>query len=221
MCLLGFDPWIPFATELVAAGLCIFIVYSMLRLVRVVRREYLLGFPIGFTFLAIGFIAFGSSYAYPALEELASWLHLSIMTYGFAFIAGTYFLKNSLRRRVGRLSAWLFSLLIILAVAAVTLIVVPPRFLLPSFRTVDEIFLTTNLVLLVYIILSLYQDFKPRRVGLGGMVLSGFVLLAGNQYSLLLWGLDGGFWSFSLAHAMGLTGLIMLAVAISTGFRRS
>jgi len=220
--LLVFDPWFSFISELVAAGLCIFIVYSMLRLVRVVRREYLLGFPIGFTFLAIGFIIFGFSYAYPALEELASWLHLSIMAYGFAFIAGTYFLKKkSLWRRVGRMSAWLFSTLVILVVAAVTLIVVPPRFLLPPYQSVDEIFRTTNIVLLVYIILSLYQDFKPRRVGLGGMVLSGFVLLAGNQYSLLIWGLDGGFWSFALAHAMGLAGLIMLAAALTTGFRRS
>ena len=194
----------------------------MFRLVRVVRREYLLGFPVGFTLLAIGFIVFGLSYAYPASEELASWLHLSIMTYGFAFIAGTYFLKKSLRRRVGRMSAWLFSMLVVLAVAAVTLIVVPPRFLLPSYRTVDEIFRITNLVLLVYIIFSLYQDFKPRRVGLGGMVLSGFVLLAGNQYSLLIWGLDGGFWSFALAHAVGLTGLTMLAAALARpGFPRS
>jgi len=205
----------------VAAGLSIFIVYSMLRLVRVVRREYLLGFPIEFTLLAIGFIAFGLSYAYPGLEELASWLHLSIVTYGFAFIAGTYFLKKSLRRRVGRMSAWLFSMLVILAVAAIILIVVPPRFLLPSYRSVYEIFRTTDLVLLVYIIFSLYQDFKPRRVGLGGMVLAGFVLLAGSQYSLLLWGLDGGFWSFALAHAMGLVGLAMLATALATGFRRA
>lgn len=219
--MLGFDPWVSFVSELVAAGLAIFIVYSMFRLVRVVRREYLLGFPVGFTLLAIGFVVFGLSYVYPASEEVASWLHLSIMTYGFAFIAGTYFLKKSLRRRVGRMSAWLFSMLVILAVAVVILIVVPPRFLLPSYRTVDEIFRTTNLVLLVYIIFSLYQDFKPRRVGLGGMVLSGFVLLAGDQYSLLIWGLDGGFWSFALAHAMGLAGLIMLAAALSTGFRRS
>jgi len=219
--LLGFDPSVPFICEVVAAGLSIFIVYSMLRLVRVVRREYLLGFPIEFTLLAIGFIAFGLSYAYPGLEELASWLHLSIVTYGFAFIAGTYFLKKSLRRRVGRMSAWLFSMLVILAVAAIILIVVPPRFLLPSYRSVYEIFRTTDLVLLVYIIFSLYQDFKPRRVGLGGMVLAGFVLLAGSQYSLLLWGLDGGFWSFALAHAMGLVGLAMLATALATGFRRA
>ncbi len=220
--MLVFEAWGSFTSELVAAGLAIFIVYSMLRLVRVIRREYLLGFPVGFSFLAIGYIVFGLSYAYPALEELASWVYLSIMTYGFAFIAGTYFLKKkSLWKRVGRMAAWFFSTLVVLAVAAVTVIVVPRGFLLPPYRAVDEIFRTTNLVSLGYIIFSLYQDFKPRRVGLGGIVLSGFVLLAGNQYSLLLWGLDGGFWSFALAHAMGLVGLIMLAAALSTGFRRS
>jgi hypothetical protein len=220
--MLGFDPWVPFICDVVAAGLSMFIVYSMLRLVRVVRREYLLGFPIGFTLLTIGFIAFGVSYAFPGLEELASWLHLSLVTCGFAFIAGTYFLKKkSLWKRVGVMSAWLFSILVVLAVAAVILIVVPPRFLLPSYRGVDEIFRTTDLVLLIYIIHSLYQDFKPRRIGLGGMVLTGFVLLVGNQYSLLLWGLDDGFWSFALAHAMGLAGLAMLATALSTGFQRA
>ena len=122
--------WVLFGIELVSAGLAIFIVYTMFTVFRATREEYLLGFPIGFSFLAVGYVVFGVSYAVPGLEELASWLHLSLASYGFAFIAGTYFLKKrSFWRSVGRASVWLFSLLIVLAVIVVATILVPTRWL--------------------------------------------------------------------------------------------
>ena len=193
----------------------------MFTVFRATREEYLLGFPIGFSFLAVGYVVFGVSYAVPGLEELASWLHLTLASYGFAFIAGTYFLKRrSLWRSVGRASVWLFSLLIVLAVIVVATILVPSRMVVPPYRTVDELFRITNFVLLAYILFSLYQALKGERHEVGAMVLSGFVFLAGNEYSLLLLALDGGFWSLVLAYVMQLAGLVTLAVALAKGFRK-
>lgn len=212
--------WILITSEIISAGLALFIVYSMLTVFRATRREYLLGFPIGFSFLAIGYVVFGVSYASPGLEELASWLHLSLVSYGFAFIAGTYFLrKRSLWRSVGRASVWLFSTLVILAVVVVAMIVVPTPLLLPSHRAVDEVFRTANLALLAYILFRLFQALRDERHEVGAMVLSGFVFLAGNEYSLLLWALDSGFWSFALAHVMQIAGLITLAAALARRVR--
>lgn len=95
--------WVLFGMELISAGLALFVVYSMLTVFRSTRKEYLLGFPIGFSFLALGYLVFGVSYAVPGLEELGSWVHLTLASYGFAFIAGTYFLKRrSLLRPMGR-----------------------------------------------------------------------------------------------------------------------
>ena len=212
--------WVLFATELISTGLAFFIVYSMLTVFRATRREYLLGFPIGFGFLAVGYVLFGVSYAVSGLEELASWLHLILACYGFAFIAGTYFLRRrSLWRSVGRVSVWLFSLLIVLAVIVIATILIPPRMVVPPYRTVDELFRITNLALLAYVLFSLYQALKDERHEVGAMVLSGFVFLAGNEYSLLLWALDRGFWSLVLAHVMQLAGLVTLAVALAKEFR--
>ncbi|MGD0175225.1 MAG: hypothetical protein ABSC50_00165 [Candidatus Bathyarchaeia archaeon] len=213
--------WVLLASELVSAGLAIFIVYSMLTFFRATRNKYLLGFPIGFSFLALGYLVFGVSYAVPGFEELASWLHLSLVCYGFSFIAGTYFLKKrSLLKSVGRASVWLFSLLIILAVVVIATIVVPTKMVVPPYRNVDEMFRVTNLAMLAYIVFRLYQAIKGERHEVGGMVLSGFIFLAGNEYSLLLWALDSGFWSLALAHIMQLAGLVTLATALARGFRK-
>jgi hypothetical protein len=213
--------WVLFGTELISAVLALFIVYSMLTVFRATREEYLLGFPFGFSFLAVGYVVFGVSYCVPGLEELASWLHLTLACYGFAFIAGTYFLRRrSSWRSVGPASVWLFSLLIVLAVIVVATIVVPSPMIVPPYRTVDEIFRTTNLILLSYILFSLYQALRGERLEVGVMVLCGFVLLAGNEYSLLLWALDRGFSSMVLAHVMQVGGLATLAVALGRGFRK-
>lgn len=210
-----------FATEIISTGLALFIVYSMLTVFRSTRKEYLLGFPIGFSFLALGYLVFGVSYAVPGLEELGSWVHLTLASYGFAFIAGTYFLKRrSLLRPMGRASVWLFSLLIVLAVIAVATIVVPSPMIVPPYRTVDELFRSTNLILLAYTFFSLYQALRGERLAYGAMVLSGFVFLAGNEYSLLLYALDYGFSSLALGHVMQLAGLMSLAAALAKGFRK-
>ncbi|MGA2790128.1 MAG: hypothetical protein ABSF00_05095 [Candidatus Bathyarchaeia archaeon] len=128
--------------------------------------------------------------------------------------------RRSLWRSVGRASVWLFSLLIVLAVIVVVTILVPSRMVVPSYRTVDELFRITNLALLAYILFSLYQALKGERHEVGAMVLSGFVFLAGNEYSLLLWALDRGLSSLVLAHVMQLAGLVTLAVALTKGFRK-
>jgi len=212
--------WVVFGIEAVSAALAFFIVYSMLTVFRATRKEYLLGFPVGFGFLALAYLAFGISFAVPSLEEVASWLHLTLVSYGFAFIVGTYFLKKrSFGRSMGRVSVWLFSLLIVLAVMVVATIVLPSPMIVPPYRTVDELFRIANLILLAYILFSLYQALKDERHEVGAMVLAGFGFLAANEYSLLLWALDRGVSSLVLGHVMQLAGLLTLAAALAKGFR--
>jgi len=215
------ETWVLVASEVVSAGLALFIVYSMFRVYGTTRSEYLLGFPIGFSFLALGYIVFGVSYAAPGLEELASWVHLTLTSYGFAFIAGTYFLKRrSLWRPVRRAAVWLFSMLIVLLVIILATILVPLPMALPPYRTVHVLFRTANLVLLAYVLYSLYQALRGERLEVGVMVMSGFLFLAGNEYSLLLWALDRGFASDVFAHVLRLAGLVTLSVALSKRFRK-
>ena len=206
------------ASELLSACLAFAIAYLMLRSFRVLRRDYLLGFPIGFSFLGLSYLLLGASYVISSLGDEASWLQLFIGCYGFAFLGTTYFLRRrSLAHRLGRMSNWLFSLLVVLAVVAVLIVIVPPVMVLPPHRVADQVFRITNVGLLAYVLLSMHQILKAKAYELGAVVLAGFVFLAIEQYSLLLWSLDAGFWSFAFAHLSRLLGLGAIALE---GFHR-
>jgi hypothetical protein len=215
---LGFEVTQLLASEFLSACLAFVIAYLMFRSFRVLRSDYLLGFPIGFSFLGLSYLLLGASYVISSLGDEASWLQLFIGCYGFAFLGTTYFLRRrSLAHRLGKLSNWLFSLLVVLAVVAVLIVVVPPVMVLPPHNVAEQVIRITNLGLLTYVLLSMYRILKAKTYELGAGVLAGFVFLAIEQYSLLLWSLDAGFWSFALAHLSRLLGLGAIALE---GFHR-
>jgi hypothetical protein len=186
----------------------------MLRSFRVVRRDYLLGFPIGFSFLALSYLLIAISTAFPSVGEVARWSDLFSTTYGFAFIAGTYLLRR--RGAVGPFSSWLFCLAFLAVLVIVLVEVVPPFGALPPYAVAAQVFLIVNLGLLGYIIFSLNQALKQAPHEVNFLVQTGFILLAFGQYSLLLWTLDQGVWSFALADSFRLAGLVALLTEAAT-----
>ena len=203
-----------FFSSIVSAGLAFSIAYLMLRSFRVMRRDYLLGFPIGFSFLALSYLFLAVSTAFPSVSEVARWSDLFSTTYGFAFIAGTYFLRR--RGAIGPFSRWLFSLAILAILVVVLVEVVPPFGALPAYAVAAQVFLIVNLGLLSYIIFSLNQALTQYPHQVNFLVQTGFILLAFGQYSHLLWTLDQGFWSFALANLFRLTGLVALLIEAAT-----
>jgi hypothetical protein len=203
-----------FFSSIVSAGLAFSIAYLMLRSFRVMRRDYLLGFPIGFGFLALAYLFLAVSTAFPSVSEVARWSDLFSTTYGFAFIAGTYFLRR--RVAAGPFSRWLFSLAILAILIVVLVEVVPPFGGLPPYAVGAQVFLIVNLALLGYIIFSLNQALKQSPHEVNFLVQTGFILLAFGQYSLFLWTLDQGFWSFALANLFRLAGLVALLIEAAT-----
>jgi hypothetical protein len=202
---------IPLVSELVSATLASVAVGAMVKLFHVVRRGYLLGLPIGYSFLAIGYLLFCASYAFPELAHPTVWLALLCQSYGFVFVAVTYFLKKN--GRWGHVGRWLFSTLIVLAVVVITTIVVNAS-LVPSYHAYAEAFRITNIILLVYILRDLYRGVRSERHGIGTTVLASYSLLGLSQYSYLIWARDGGFSSFLLGHLMEIIGLAVLAVIL-------
>jgi hypothetical protein len=203
-----------FFSSIISAGLAFSIAYLMFKSYRVTQTEYLLGLPIGFSFLALSFLFYAISTAAPAVNDIVRWLELFSTTYGFAFIGGTYFLRR--RGTTGPLSSWLFSLAVLGIVIVILVEVVPPIGALPPFSVADEIFLIINLGFLGYIIFSLNESLKraPHEVNI--FVQAGFIFLAFGQYSLLLWSLDQGFWSFVLANLLRLAGLVVILIEAAT-----
>lgn len=206
-----------FFSSIISAILAFSIAYLMFKSYRVTQREYLLGLPIGFSFLALSLLFFAASVAAPAVKDIVRWLELFSATYGFAFIGGTYFLRR--RGTTGPLSSWLFSLAVLGIVIVILVEVVPPIGALPAYSVADQIFRIINLGFLSYIIFSLNQSQRaPHEVNF--FVLTGFIFLAFGQYSLLLWSLDQGFWSFVLANLLRLAGLVVILIEAATGSRR-
>ena len=210
-----------FFSSIVSAGLAFSIAYLMVRSFRVTRRDYLLGFPIGFSFLAFSYLFFAVSTVSPSVSEIARWLDLFSATYGFAFIGGTYFLRR--RGAAGPFPRWLFSLAVLAILVVILVEVVPPFGALPLYSAAAQVFLIVNLGLLGYIVFSLNQALKQSPHEVNFLVQTGFILLAFGQYSLLLWTLDQGFWSFALANLFRLAGLVALlseAATAVTGLHR-
>jgi hypothetical protein len=200
---------------MISAGLAFSIAYLMLRSFRVTQRDYLLGLPIGFSFLALSYLFFAASTAAPSVKDVARWLDLFSTTYGFAFIGGTYFLRR--RGSTGPLSSWLFSLAVLGVVVVILVEVVPPFGALPAYPVTDQILRIINLGLLSYIIFSLNQSLKRSPHEVNFLVQTGFILLAFGQYSLLLWTLDQGFWSFVLSNLFRLAGLVAILIEAAAG----
>jgi hypothetical protein len=200
---------------LLSAFLALLIALSMVKSFTVMQRDYLLGFPIGFSFLAVSYLALGASLIVPAVEQTARWAYLFLQTYGYAFLAGTYVLKWMGVRKAAQ---WLFSILIITLVV-VLLVIIPPFLILPPYQIAAQAFRVTDIIMLACIILGLSEVLRAEPLEFSRLVFAGFIFLGISQYSLLLWVLDGGFWSFALAQLLRLLGLVALALVMVRLFR--
>lgn len=203
------------SSELISAALALILAYFFLRAYRLTRSIYLLGFPVGFSFLASSYVSLGMALLYQseaAVSESFLWLRLITQTFGFAFIAFSYYFSSKAERAtkyfLGTIS---FASLISIFLFLGALVVSPPFLKFPSVNVADEWFAIGNLVFLGYVIYHLVKHLDSSRVAIPGLVWapSAFSLLWLAQYSLLIWGIDGSQTAFIFAHGARLTSLIL------------
>ena len=200
-----------------SAWLSFSIAYLMLRSWRIVRQDYLLGFPVGFVLLALAYVVLDINYVYP-LADAWNLERLLLGSWGFAFLAATYFARyrpakidwsgeaNFALATLGGLAAVSFALVLIL-----------PFSLAPSYLGTS--FAIVNLFLLGYVIYCLSRALKAQ-TELSSVVL-GFTFLAIEQCSLLLNSLVSAFlWPVVFGELVRIVGLLMLAIFLVRGFQR-
>lgn len=208
-----------FFLAFVSAGSSWCVAYLMLVSFRTLHREYLLGFPFGFSFLGLSFASFGISQLIGFPENLANWLALLLGTYGYISISLSYALKKQLgtSSSESRLTNWVFFALIVLA----TLVVLGLLFSTPillSYQVADGAFRILNVGLLAYIIYSLNQALR-NRTELNNVIL-GFTFLTIQQCMRLVWALDRNFVGALLfAQLVAFVGLLTLVFVVVRGFR--
>lgn len=203
------------ASEFVSTVLALVLIYLFFKAYRVTHSIYLLGLPVGFSFLAFSYIFLGISLLYEndvIVSESFLWLRLITQSFGFAFVAFTYYFSSKSERAtkffLGMISfASIISILLFLG----TLIVAPPFLGLPSVNVVDECFTIINLVFLGYVICHLVKHLKLSHGAVSSLIWAplAFSLLWLAQYSLLIWGIDGSQTAFAVAHVARLVSLVL------------
>lgn len=203
------------ASEFISTVLALILVYFFFKAYKLTRSIFLLGLPVGFSFLASSYVFLGMSLLYEndvTVSESFLWLRLIAQSFGFIFIAFTYYFSSKTERSAKYLLATisLASVVSILLVIG-ALVVTPPFMRFPSVNTADECFRVMNLVFLGYVIYYLVKHFESPREAISGLIWAplAFSLLWLAQYSLLIWGIDGSQTAFIFAHVVRLISLTL------------
>jgi len=213
------DNLILILAEAVSAILCFVLVWFMIKPYRFTGESRYVGLPLGFVFLGLSYLfmevaLFSDTLIF--IEDM-KWMQLLTQAFAFAFLAVTYyFSKRTSKRKRLRLQIT-FTGLIVALVISYLIVFVPPTFVLPSYKTVDEYFRLVNILLVSYISLHALRShtMKPDPKTLWFPL--GYVLLVFSQYSSLVWSLDSSFTALIGAHVLRLTGLlIFLLVSVHT-----
>jgi hypothetical protein len=198
------------ASEVASVVLALVVIYFFFKAYRLRRSVFLLGLPLGFSFLAASYVFLGMFLVYS--NGFFLWLRLITESYGFAFIAFSYYFSSNAER-----TAKYFLVFIALAsfvsilLLFVALIVAPPFFALPAVRTVDEVFRLANLVFLGYVIYYLVRKLESSHEAISGLVWAPFAfsLMWLAQFSFFIWGVDGSQTAFAAGHVARLISLAL------------
>lgn len=215
------------ASEFISTVLALFLVYFFFKAYRLTRSVFLLGLPVGFSFLSSSYIFLGMFLLYEnnvAVSGSFMWLRLVTQSYGFAFIAFAYYFSSKTERvnlifrsfcAISLASA--ISLLLIFG----ALTVAPPFMGLPTVNVIEEYFRIGNLIFLGYIIYNLVKRLESAHETIPGLVWTPFAfsLFWLAQYSLLIWGIDGSQTAFVVAHGARLASLILFIYIYNSSVR--
>jgi hypothetical protein len=210
--------------DFISTGLALILVYLFSKAYRLTRSTYLLGFQIGFLYLALSYIFLAIFKLYKnnaTISEPFLWLRLIVQSYGFSFIAFSYhFSKKTEKTTKYFLGMISLSSAIFIALFFAALIIAPPFLELPSMDIVSESFRIANLVFLGYTIYIIVKRFESSSEAISGLIwtILGFSLLWLSQYSMLIWGIDDSQTAFVFAHIARLASLtLFLYIYYSSG----
>jgi len=205
-------------SEIVSAGLALALVFYSYKAFRVTRSSYLFGLPAGFLFLSSSYFLLGLVLLYEnnvTASELFLWLRLITQTYGFAFLSLCYYFSSKPDKENPGCRSF-FRLVLFASIISILLLLGALMFtpsLLSSISTdvAGVYFRMGNLSFLGFIIYHLVRRMESRHEVIGDLILTcfAFVLFWLEQYSLLIWGLDGSGTAFLAAHGARLTALML------------
>ena len=197
--------------EVLSATMCFALLRFMIKPYRVTGESRYLGLPLGFGFLGVSYIFAGVSLYFESfvLVNDIKWLQLFTQAYAFAFLAATYYFSKEPSTNTRLWWNITYSALFFAALVSYLIVVEPPMFRLPNYKTADEYFRLFNIVCLAYVSIHTIRSHVSKPDPETISIPFGYLLLGVSQYSLLIWSLDTSFSSFTGAYILRLAGLLL------------
>lgn len=200
-----------FSAEVIASVLAIIVGISFYRFYRLTGFIYLLGLAIGFFFITSAEILLAVDVwmeIFPEYFNMLFWLRLLTLSYGFSFLAVSYYYKHreddkSFMFRVAALSA------IPIMVTIVALIITSPAFDFPPYNIVDEYFRVFNLVMLTYVFRSTLSSIVEQGRKEFVYIPAAFAVLWLGQFSALIVSIDASVSAAIAQHTAKVVGLAL------------
>jgi len=205
------DPFI-FSTEVIAAVLAFVVAFHFYKFYKLSGFLYLRGLVIGFSFITFSEIMLAVDVWLEFNMEIFNmffWLRLLSLSYGFSFIAVSYYYKHReedkipLMMRIGALSV--IPLMIMIGVV----VILPPAFDFPPYNQADEYFRIFNLVMLGYVFTSTLSSMVEQGRKEFIYIPAAYAVLWLGQYSSLISSLELNVSTFIAAHIAKVIGLAL------------
>jgi len=215
------DPFI-FSTEVIAATIAFVVAFHFFRFYRLSGFVYLLGLATGFSFITFAetMLALDVWLEFnPEIFNLLFWMRLLSISYGFSFLAVSYYYKHReddkvpWMMRIGALSVIPIMTMIALVV------ILPPALDFPPYNMVDEYFRAFNLVVLAYVFKSTLGSIVEQGRKEFMYIPAAYAILWLGQYSSLIFSIDGSNSAFIAAHIAKVTGLAIFVGVLSQVIR--
>jgi fluoride ion exporter CrcB/FEX len=202
--------------EVVSAIACFILVRYMTKIYQLTRESRYLGLPLGFGFLGASY-AF-SAFSYSPFFDFTNqgWVQLIIRAFAFLFLAITYYFSKSDKKPK---LIW-NTTLTVLIVALTTLIlfaIISPQVSRSEYVVYYIFVRIVSMICLGYIYINALKNQLEHSDVITLLAPVGYLLLATNQYSVLIWVIDRSYFALFGGLVFRLAGLaVFLAVAYKT-----
>jgi len=197
--------------EVLSATICFVLLRFMIRPYRTTGEGRYLGLPLGFGFLGVSYVIAGVSLYFESflLVNDIKWLQLFTQAYAFAFLAATYYFSKKPAKNTRLWWNITYAAIVFAALVSYLIVVEPPMFALPSYKTADEYFRLFNIVFIAYVSIHTIRSHVSKPDPETIWIPFGYLLLGFGQYSSLIWSIDSSFSAYIGAHILRLAGLLV------------
>jgi hypothetical protein len=202
------------AIEIISAVACIVLLRFMIKPYTVTREARYIGLPLGFGFLGASYVL--SSIAYMQSDFNNSEIkviQLLFRAFAFVFLAVAYYFSKKPSKNTRIIWDITFSVLFVGLVALLLLNFIAPQIPVRAYETLNTSVRILNIVCLSYILIHCYREHKAEKDSLSIWIMVGYVFLALNQATCIIWAICTDYTAFWGALVFRLIGLGIFLVA--------